>query len=194
MKQEGPLLETLLRRLAECPEDFLRPVDAPGKEGLSVEALVCDLLRVLRPNAAPESDLALRTAIRDAQPRTRRLIAIVTWMLHDPWFLEHPELAAGMARLPGSPNLAQLAALVKPESAIQDPDRREELARLCLRVLDLRPLGESPEQATDRLTMLDSAERQRILRATAAAERRAREVREAMARARAAEASSRYGE
>ncbi len=46
----------------------------------------------------------------------------------------------------------------------------------------------------DRLNTLDSVERKRILEATLAAEKRAREVREAMARAKAQESASRYGE
>jgi hypothetical protein len=44
------------------------------------------------------------------------------------------------------------------------------------------------------MTTLDSVERQRILRKTLAAEKRAREIREAMARAKAQESASRYGE
>jgi hypothetical protein len=41
---------------------------------------------------------------------------------------------------------------------------------------------------------LDSAERQRVLKAAAKAERRAQEIREAMARAAAQDAANRYGE
>jgi hypothetical protein len=56
------------------------------------------------------------------------------------------------------------------------------------------PLGETIEQSMDRKSTLDSVERQRILQETAEAERRAREVREAMARKQALESASRYGE
>ena len=82
----------------------------------------------------------------------------------------------------GSERLRQLARLVKAELFVSDPDRREELARFVLASLDLRPAGETVEQASDRLTTLDSVERDRVLRRTAAAEKRAREVRQAMAR------------
>jgi hypothetical protein len=68
------------------------------------------------------------------------------------------------------------------------------LARMCLAALGLRPMGETLEQAQDRMSTLDSTERQRLLRATAEAERRAREVREAMARKQALESASRFGE
>ena len=46
----------------------------------------------------------------------------------------------------------------------------------------------------DRKGTLDSVERQRVLQETAEAERRAREVREALARKQALESASRYGE
>jgi hypothetical protein len=88
----------------------------------------------------------------------------------------------------------RLVELVRPEKFISDPDRREELVRSCLAQCGLRPQGETQSQAADRLTTLDSAERDRVLRATAAAERRAREIREAMARKQAQESASRYGE
>jgi hypothetical protein len=42
-------------------------------------------------------------------------------------------------------------------------DRREELARLCLRALGLRPAGETAAQAEDRLATLNSVERRRVL-------------------------------
>jgi hypothetical protein len=48
--------------------------------------------------------------------------------------------------------------------------------------------------ASDRLASLNSIERKRILQETADAEKRAREIREAMAAAKAQEAASRYGE
>jgi hypothetical protein len=84
--------------------------------------------------------------------------------------------------------------LVQPSKFVHDADRREEWVRQCLAQLGLRPQGESAAQAADRLTMLDSSERDRVLRATATAERRAREIREAMALKKAQESASRYGE
>ena len=54
------------------------------------------------------------------------------------------------------------------------------------------PEGESEAVAADRWKALDSVERLALARATAAAEKRAREIRDAAARA-AAEAASSYG-
>jgi hypothetical protein len=68
------------------------------------------------------------------------------------------------------------------------------LVRRLLHELDLRPAGETAAQAADRLQTLDSAERERVLREAAKAERRAQAVRDAMARAAAQDAANRYGE
>ena len=52
--------------------------------------------------------------------------------------------------------------------------------------------GETPAQATDRLTMLDSAERLKVMRQTRDAEARARKIREQMAAEAARAAAARY--
>jgi hypothetical protein len=180
----GPDLARLLHRLAECPPDFLRK---PGE--IDIVALACDHHRALGmaiPNAAQRQSLA-------AMPNeSQRLIAVVLWLLRDEWFLAKPELAAVTGDFFQSEALAQLAKLVPAEAAVNDPDRREELVRLCLRALGVQPHGESAAQAADRLATLDSVERQRVIRETRGAEARAREIREAMVRKRAEEAAARY--
>ena len=75
---------------------------------------------------------------------------------------------------------------------VSDPDRREELARLCLRALGLLPAGETAAQAQDRLTTLSTAERQRVIREAREAERRAQKIREAMVKKAAEEAAAKY--
>jgi hypothetical protein len=65
---------------------------------------------------------------------------------------------------------------------VADPDRREELVRVCLRELGLRPAGETVAQAKDRLTTLNAAERTRVVKAARKAEQRAADIREAMRR------------
>ena len=61
-------------------------------------------------------------------------------------------------------------------------DRREELVRVLLASIDVRPAGETIEQSFDRKATLDSVERSKVMQATIAAEKRARKIREAMAR------------
>ena len=182
--QTGPPLDRLLHRLADCPPDFLL---APNE--LNVTALACDHLRAIG-TAIPGPDSRRRLAALPDE--SRRLIAVVLWLLRDDWFLARPELAETTWKFLQSDSLAQLAKLVPAAAIISDSDRREELVRLCLRDLGLRPEGESAVQAADRLTTLDSVERERVIRQTRQAEARAREIREAMARKRAAEAAARY--
>lgn len=191
MKHEGPDLAGLLHRLAECPAEFLQA--GTGEKGSDAIAIVCDQMRAMTPTEPPELSPAL-VEIRAGSASGMKVLAVACWLLHDPWFLGRPELAPGMWSLLASPKLTKLASLVKPDAFVNDPDRREELTRLCLQLLGLRPRGESAAVAADRLTSLDSVERDRVLRGTAAAERRAREVRAAMAAAKAQESASRYGE
>lgn len=193
MDAEGPDLEVLLRRLTDCPREFLGL--AAGKAtGADLRAIVCDALRPMMRDSPPElNKTALAAAV--AGPIARQtVVSIVCWLIRDDWFVTQPRLSRTWWSLLESDELTRLAALVKPEKLVDDADRREELARIVLRLLGLRPRGETVAQAADRLTTLDSVERDRVLRATAAAEKRAREVREAMARAKAQDAASRYGE
>jgi hypothetical protein len=90
--------------------------------------------------------------------------------------------------------IPRCAPYLHVDRLLADADRREEFVRRLLLNMNLRPAGETEAQASDRLQTLDSAERQRVLRAAAKAEHRAREIREAMARAAAQDAASRYGE
>src|SRR5262249_34173546 len=100
---------------------------------------------------------------------------------------------AGSARQFLNAGLEELCGLVKASELTTDPDRREELARLCLNSLNLRPAGETRAQAEDRLMTLSTTERQRVLQEARAAEERARQIREAMASRAAAEAAAKYG-
>jgi hypothetical protein len=194
MKHEGPQLEPLLHRLAECPPEFLNAAAEKKSADVSVVAIVCDLMRPLMAPRPPELEGAALAEIRGRSPAELKLISVVCWLLRDEWFMAQAQLATAMWKLLSSNGWKRLVELVRPEKFISDPDRREELVRSCLAQCGLRPQGETQSQAADRLTTLDSAERDRVLRATAAAERRAREIREAMARKQAQESASRYGE
>jgi len=75
---------------------------------------------------------------------------------------------------------------------VQDPDRREELARVLLAHLGYRPAGETEAQASDRLSRISGTERQRLLAASRAAEERARAIREALAKKAAEESADKW--
>lgn len=73
---------------------------------------------------------------------------------------------------------------------IEDVDRREEFIRVALAAVDLRPQGETQIQADDRLMTVSSFERKRVMEAAKAAEERAVQIREALAKQAALEAAN----
>jgi hypothetical protein len=180
MNTEGPALETLTRRLADCPADFLAAPRIGGTGSVRVAAVVSDLLRDL--GGQPLS-LSQAAAFQSNQARLDRnrlsVVLLACWLLHDAWFQTRREYAARATSLLTS-GLTEAASATPADRFVTDPDRREELARLCLHALDLRPAGEGIAQAQDRLTTLSAAERQRVIEAARAAEARAQAIREAM--------------
>lgn len=195
MTQEGPRLERLLRRLSECPSEFIDTCQRP-QGYVQVTALLCDYFR---PHKLKDHD-PFWEQLRSNRTKYKKpenyfaILAVAVWLVGEEWFVEHKETVEPMWKWLSGDSLVTLANLVKASDCIIDPDRREELARSCLTALGLRPSGETEAQANDRRMTLDSVERHRVLLATQAAEKRAREVREAMARKQALESASRYGE
>jgi hypothetical protein len=190
MNDEGPDLASLTHRLAECPGEFLLPPRVRGEGQIDVMAVVCDHLRAMGFELpATQVPMALD---RSGFAVTRlRLLAVTSWLLHDQWFISRRQLAPAMWKLLRD-GLDDLAKVVNADDVVKDPDRREELVRVCLKELGLRPKGETEAQAADRLTTLDSAERVRVVRQTRDAEARARKIREQMAKEAAKAAAARY--
>ncbi len=190
MNKEGPVLETLTRRLAECPADFLAEPRIGSLGSVHVDAVVSDLMRELGGAPLSKIEASIFQASDAKQHRNRLSLVLITcWLLHDEWFRSQQQFAMQAYRFLRQ-GLTELAAMVQATKFVYDPDRREELVRLCLKALGLRPAGESIAQAQDRLATLNSAERQRVIRASRAAEERAHAIREAMARKAADEANA----
>jgi hypothetical protein len=157
-----------------------------------VAAVVADLIRALGGPPLTGAQLAV------FQPKDARqhrnwlgLVLITAWLLHDPWFRQPHSLAPAAADFLTS-GLHHVAGLAQAPRFVSDPDRREELARLALHHLGLRPAGETEAQAADRLNTLDTVERDRVQRAARQAEERAQAIREAMAKKAAEEAAAQY--
>lgn len=189
MKEEGPILDRLTHRLAECPPDFLAEPRIGNKAGVSTAAVVYDLLFELGGSWPDPALTGQFTAVSADRRNLLRLIAVAGWLLHDDWFCSQRRFApqAGAWLKNG---LDELAELVAADQFVNDPDRREELARLCLSALELRPAGESEHQAEDRMKTLNSVERIRLIKATQEQQKRARQLREEMRRKEAEEAAA----
>lgn len=156
-----------------------------------VDAVVSDLVLDLGGDP-PDPKQLERFRPRGKEHRNLlRQVLIACWLLHDEPFRQARRFARpALAWL--TDGLSSLARLVAADLLVSDPDRREELARLCLAALGLRPLGESQAQAEDRLKTLNSVERERILRETQAQVEHARRLRQAMQEQQAREAAARY--
>lgn len=188
MHQPGPELETLLRRLADTPQEFLDEPRIGAAGQIFVPAVINDLLARISSRASlPELE---RFRGKDlAADRNRLMVALlIAWLLADEWF-ESKELAQADLLRVLDEAAAELAAGAGAQKFVIDAERREELSRLILARLGLRPAGETAEQATDRLSAISAAERRRLLEASRSAEARARAVREALVR-KQAEASA----
>lgn len=190
--EEGPALDALTHRLSECPEELLDEPRTQAGGIIDVAAVVSDLSRALGgPLLGDHAVRSLRG--RPASERNRlRLILVAAWLLHDEWFRAQKRFADRAVTFMLS-GLDALAPLVDANRFVDDADRREELARLALQSLALRPAGESEARAADRLATMSSVERNRVINDTRAAEARVQQIREAMRRKAAEEAAAAYG-
>jgi hypothetical protein len=187
MKTEGPALESLLHRLTETPEDFLAEPRIGGSGKINVAAVIGDCLIQLGISTPP-----IDIGVFQGTDRNRLSIGLLlAWLLSEPWFQEQ-RLGRADAIKALVETSAELAPHVAARKFVEDPDRREELARFALARLDMRPAGESVAQAQDRLTTISTAERSRVMRAARAAEERSRAIREELARKAAEESADKF--
>ena len=191
MDREGPILEALTRRVAETPEEFLAEPRVGNIGQVHTAAVVGDLLRLLGHEVQARDLTPFSGGDRRGDRNRLGVTLVLAWLLADEWFVARRPDAAALLTLLGT-TAGELAEQVPATKLVSDPDRREELARVALARLGLRPAGETIAQAQDRLTTLSSAERQRVMRAARAAEERARAIREALVRKAAQESADKY--
>lgn len=184
-------LSALLRWLREMPGAFrAQPEGFPGGE-VRVRAVLADLWEELEGQAAQPALLAAFEAQNDSKVERNRLRLLLA-AAHILW---HPALRGSkpqperLRRLLIQ-ELPAMAAVVPADSVLDDEERGEELIRRALRATGLQLEGETTHEIEDRLKQVDSVERHRVLADAAQRERRAREVREAMARKAAEEAAA----
>ena len=191
MNKTGPVLEILTRRLAETPPDFLAEPVVAGSGSVMVPALVNDLA-AMHGARLPQARLGAFAGTAAHVDRNRlALVMIAVWLLADDWFLGQQIAPAMLADLLIDP-MAELAVGTPAHKFVNDPERREELARVILAFLDYRPQGESEAQATDRLAAVSATARRKLLAASRASEQRARQIREALAKKAAEESADKW--
>lgn len=185
----NPALEVLLQRLLDIPQEFqVDPVIA-SRGKVHIAALAHDFYR-MHQAAIPNLASFNRFVSNDPdQDRNRlQLIMVLIWLLSDPWFVQRRLPSNELDGLLGD-MAEELSKQANAQAFIHDADRREELVRQCLYRLDLRPSGETADQAADRLSSISSIKRQLLLAESREAQARARSIREALIR-KAAEASA----
>ncbi|MDX2225932.1 MAG: hypothetical protein SFY92_02360 [Verrucomicrobiae bacterium] len=189
MNHESPALEALLQRLAATPEDFLAEPSIHGHGVIHVEAVVHDIVRSFG-QSSPDR-FAFLIASEHSQRNLLSLAAVLAWLMGDPFFVGQrlsPDAVIDRIQKVSE----ELSAFVNAQSCVDDPERREETVRLMLSKFQMRPAGETQEQAQDRLTTISSRERSRVVEASRRAQERAKAIREALARKAAEEAADKW--
>ncbi|WP_156756233.1 hypothetical protein [Actinokineospora pegani] len=178
----APSVADLTRRLADTPPAFLDETTAYPP------AVVSDVLTTL--GGAPLTP-GQATVFEQGTPNWQRLVLVTCWLAAA--LPSNPEVPASLHSLLVA-HLAELADLIDATRFTDDPDRREELARLLLHAVEALPAGETRAQAEDRFSTVDSVRRRRLVAEAEAAEARAAAIRKAMADKRAKEAAARYSQ
>ena len=185
----GPSVESLTHRLARCPREFLLTPRTGQTGKIHAAAVVSDLMGDVFGKPPDRATLGVFEDAKVEDGNWLNTVLVACWLLSDVWFQGKTELAASALSLLQN-ELNALAGVVQADALVLEPDRREELARLCLRALGLRPPGETRKTADDRLNALDSVERHRVMMEAKKAEEHARKVREALAKKKAREAAA----
>jgi hypothetical protein len=211
MNQEGPELSYLLHKLSECPTDFqkepyiLKTGEKPDRlpeNSVNTIALISDLVYSITkvPLSIKEiEDMRTGDAINSMSKSVQirkflQLIQICCYLLYEDCFQkpEYVVLIKKFLSFKKDSKLYLLAKMTEPTQFLTDPERREELSRTCLQHLNLRPKEETVIQAKDRLTTIDTVERQRVFEESKKSAQRAKIIREEMERKAAEEAASKY--
>lgn len=198
MRRSGPEITYLTHRLSGAPPEIMEKAVTvfTGALQVTTAAIISDIMYDLGGDMlTPEEAKVFSEMKNRSDDNLPRILQIVCYLCEDPWFIE---LARSEPAFKVDEKvkkllfhgLKELAKVVKAEYLVNDPEGREEISRMVLKALDLVPAGESEEQALDRLAAIDSVERAAVIEKTRSAQKRARELREAMARKEAEEAAS----
>lgn len=196
MAEETVELSELLRHMAECPPDYRLPVlrsldtdsETVNTEKIYGPAILGDTLLSLGLKLPSDEEA---NAMTDAGRTDNALsLSVITcYLFQSPAFRTVVTARKAILELVCGV-LDPLARLVPPGAFVDETERREELVRNCLSYAGILPAGETQSQAKDRLIMIDSIERQKVIEKTRQAQIRAQKLKEEMERQRAREAAS----
>jgi len=197
MKNPGPPLEELIDHLILIPGEFTvnnLSSDAAGKQ-IYVPAIINDMLLDLGGTPLTDEEILNHfPGKKNSKPDNINYFQIVSILCYIYEYKYFTEKKSGSEKIKSfllSQKLIELSKAVRSaDDFITDPDRREELCRAALDAAGYYPEGENEKYSMDRLTTLDSVERKKILTKTAEAQKRAKELKEAMMRQEAEEAAS----
>lgn len=189
MENIGPSLELLLRRIAETPEYFLKELKKDNSPICQAIVLIIEMYLKFGLEASSSVIHELETNLTNANHRILAMICV--WLLNDD-SLSEIKFNETQAKNLLIESLGTLANFSTPQKFINDQERREEFVRLVLGRLNYRPKGETKNQAIDRLSSLSIVERKRLIKESQEAEKRAREIREALARKAAEESADKW--
>ncbi|MBN2737471.1 MAG: hypothetical protein JXR70_10860 [Spirochaetales bacterium] len=191
--KEGPVLEDFMRYASLCPEIYFTKPYFLGfdEDSVHTSALVNDRLLSLGAHVlTQEESRRFNLANSKESIAYLKLMALLSYLLGYKWFIQHQISFSKLKKLIFKTDLEKLSREVEASCFVKDNDRREEICRMILLHLDLYPQGEDENLAKDRMLTLDSLEQARIITKSLEAQERAREIREALERKRAAEAAS----
>jgi hypothetical protein len=191
MTSDIPPLAEWLRWVGAMPSAFRAEPEGFRAGQVRVRAVIADVCESLFGSPPENGIMAAFEPCRVDRGERNRL----GWVLAAAHVLYHPalrglQLSRGEVERFLTEELAVLSTAAAFGQLDGDEERREELVRRALRACHVRLPGESVNEAEDRLRQVDSVERRRVLVAAAEREKRAREVREAMARKAAEEAAA----
>ena len=171
MKENRIALSALMRHLAETSYSLIE------LQSQEVEAIFIDSIFLACRDVLTKKEEKKLYENRDSM---KEFIAIYAWALQFEGFkntgIEKKMILSLM------PKLTKLNRIVKARNFIDDVERREELSRLLIKSFNMLPEGESKAKASDRLTTLDSVERQKMIEQTRKAQERARKIKEELER------------
>jgi hypothetical protein len=196
--REGPELYYLIQKLQNTPLNLIQENIINSEKKINKHQHVLSISKSVFFNMGQEAKdwnsfelVSFNKKDAITEIRYLQICLLIFNILNDDFFYNRIEDIPNAKKLFGE-NLVNLINLVEPSEFIFDDERREELVRYILLHLDYYPKGENENKAKDRFTSIDSIERKRMIDASIAAQKRAKELREAMERQEAEEAASKW--